>query len=450
MSSAIVSLQDSINNSQKLIIEPNTTGVTVKGNITIPGDKSISHRALMLGAIAEGETIIEGLLLGEDPRSTAGCFRAMGAEISELNSERVIVQGIGLGNLQEPEDVLDAGNSGTTIRLMLGLLASHPDRLFTVTGDHSLRSRPMSRVIKPLEQMGAKIWGRKGNSLAPLAVKGQKLQSIHYQSPIASAQVKSCILLAGLMVDGQTTVTEPALSRDHSERMLRAFGANLAVDPDTHSVTLTGQPTLKGQKVIVPGDVSSAAFWLVAGAIVPGSDLLITNVGINPTRTGVLDALEMMEADITRENERVVAGEPVADLRVKYSQLQACEIAGDLIPRLIDEIPVLAVAAAFAKGTTVIKDAAELRVKESDRLAVMATELGKMGANISELADGLEITGGQELQGAEVDSFTDHRIAMSLAIAALRATGKTTILRAEAASISYPNFVDTLTQVLQS
>jgi 3-phosphoshikimate 1-carboxyvinyltransferase len=450
MSSAIVSLQDNVNNSQKLIVEPSTTGVTVKGNITIPGDKSISHRALMLGAIAEGETIIEGLLLGEDPRSTAACFRAMGAEISELNSERVIVQGIGLGNLQEPEDVLDAGNSGTTIRLMLGLLASHPDRLFTVTGDHSLRSRPMSRVIKPLEQMGAKIWGRKANSLAPLAVKGQKLQPIHYQSPIASAQVKSCILLAGLMVDGQTTVTEPALSRDHSERMLQAFGATLSVDPDTHSVTLTGQPTLKGQKVIVPGDVSSAAFWLVAGAIVPGSDLLITNVGVNPTRTGVLDALEMMEADITRENERVVAGEPVADLRVKYSQLQACEIAGDLIPRLIDEIPVLAVAAAFAKGTTVIKDAAELRVKESDRLAVIATELSKMGANISELTDGLEITGGQELQGAEVDSFTDHRIAMSLAIAALRATGKTTILRAEAASISYPNFVDTLTQVLQS
>jgi 3-phosphoshikimate 1-carboxyvinyltransferase len=448
MSSAIVSLQDNVNNSQKLIIEPSTTGVTVKGNITIPGDKSISHRALMLGAIAEGETIIEGLLLGEDPRSTAACFRAMGAEISELNSERVIVQGIGLGNLQEPEDVLDAGNSGTTIRLMLGLLASHPDRLFTVTGDHSLRSRPMSRVIKPLEQMGAKIWGRKGNSLAPLAVKGQKLQPIHYRSPIASAQVKSCILLAGLMVHGQTTVTEPALSRDHSERMLQAFGATLSVDPDTHSVTLTGQPTLKGQKVIVPGDVSSAAFWLVAGAIVPGSDLLITNVGVNPTRTGVLDALEMMEADITRENERVVAGEPVADLRVKYSQLQACEIAGDLIPRLIDEIPALAVAAAFAKGTTVIKDAAELRVKESDRLAVIATELGKMGANISELADGLEITGGQELQGAEVDSFTDHRIAMSLAIAALRATGKTTILRAEAASISYPNFVDTLKQVV--
>ncbi len=402
----------------------------------------------MLGAIAEGKTVIEGLLLGEDPRSTAACFRTMGAEISELNSQQVIVQGVGLGNLQEPENILDAGNSGTTIRLMLGLLASHPNRLFTVTGDSSLRSRPMSRVVKPLIQMGAEIWGRKGNSLAPLAVRGQQLKPIHYHSPIASAQVKSCILLAGLMVDGQTTVTEPALSRDHSERMLRAFGATLDIDAATNSVTLTGQPTLRGQKVIVPGDISSAAFWLVAGAIIPGSNLLITNVGVNPTRIGILEALAMMEADITRENERVVAGEPVADLRVKYSQLQACEIAGDLIPRLIDEIPILAVAAVFASGKTVIKDAGELRVKESDRLAVMATELGKMGANITELADGLEIQGGNNLTGAEVDSFTDHRIAMSLAIAALNATDQTTINRADAASISYPNFVSTMMQIL--
>ena len=450
MSTSIVSIQDSVANSQQLLIEPTTTGVTVKGKITIPGDKSISHRALMLGAIAEGETTIEGLLLGEDPRSTAACFRAMGATISELNSQQITVTGVGLGNLQEPQDILDAGNSGTTIRLMLGLLASHPERLFIVTGDNSLRSRPMSRVVKPLEQMGASIWGRKGNSLAPLAVRGQQLKPTHYHSPIASAQVKSCILLAGLMVDGKTTVTEPALSRDHSERMLQAFGATLDVDPDTNSVTLTGQPTLKGQKVIVPGDISSAAFWLVAGAIVPGSDLLITNVGVNPTRIGILSALEMMEADITKENERTVAGEPVADLRVRHSQLKACEISGDIIPRLIDEIPILAVAANFAEGTTVIKDAAELRVKESDRLAVMATELGKMGANIRELKDGLEITGGNQLTGAEVDSFTDHRIAMSLAIAALNAKGKTTINRAEAASISYPNFVSTLTQVLQS
>ena len=420
--SSIVSLQDSSDRSQKLVINPTSQGVAVTGSITIPGDKSISHRALMLGAIASGETIIEGLLLGEDPRSTAACFRAMGAEISELNSQRVTVKGVGLGNLQEPEDVLDAGNSGTTMRLMLGLLASHPDRLFTVTGDSSLRSRPMSRVVKPLTQMEANIWGRKGNSLAPLAVKGRQLKPIHYYSPIASAQVKSCVLLAGLMVDGKTTVTEPALSRDHSERMLRAFGANLDIDPETNSVTLIGQPTLQGQKVIVPGDISSAAFWLVAGAIVPGSDLLITNVGINPTRTGILEALAMMEADIEPVNERTVAGEPVADLRVKHSKLKACEISGDLIPRLIDEIPILAVAAAFAEGKTVIEDAAELRVKESDRIAAMATELGKMGANITELSDGLEIVGGNELVGTEVDSFTDHRIAMSLAIAAQTVT----------------------------
>ena len=444
--SPIVSIQDEAG-SQQLLINPSSTGNAVKGSISIPGDKSISHRALMLGAIANGETTIEGLLLGEDPRSTAACFRAMGAEISQLNSQQVTVKGVGLGNLQEPEDVLDAGNSGTTMRLMLGLLASHPNRLFTVTGDSSLRSRPMSRAIEPLSQMGASIWGRKDN-FAPLAVKGGQLKPTHYQSPIASAQVKSCILLAGLMVDGKTTVTEPALSRDHSERMLQAFGATLEIDRDTHSVTLTGQPTLQGQKVVVPGDISSAAFWLVAGAIVPGSDLLITNVGVNPTRTGVLEALAMMEADVRRENERVIAGEPVADLRVKHSQLQAAEIKGDLIPRLIDESPILAVAAAFAKGKTVIKDAAELRVKESDRLAVMASELGKMGANITELTDGLEITGGNQLQGTEVDSFSDHRIAMSLAIAALNAVGRTTIHRAEAASISYPNFVSTLSKVI--
>ena len=444
--SPIVSTQDNAQ-SQQLIINPSSTGQAVTGTISIPGDKSISHRALMLGAIAEGETTIEGLLLGEDPRSTAACFRAMGAEISQLNSQQVTVKGVGLGNLQEPEDILDAGNSGTTMRLMLGLLASHADRLFVVTGDSSLRSRPMSRVIKPLSQMGARIWGRNDN-FAPLAIKGGQLKPLHYQSPIASAQVKSCILLAGLMVEGKTTVTEPALSRDHSERMLQAFGATLEIDRDTHSVTLTGQPTLKGQQVIVPGDISSAAFWLVAGAIVPDSNLLITNVGVNPTRTGILEALAMMEADIMRENERVVAGEPVADLRVRHSQLKAAEIKGDVIPRLIDEIPILAVAAAFAEGKTVIKDAAELRVKESDRLAVMATELGKMGANITELADGLEIVGGSQLKGTEVDSFNDHRIAMSLAIAALNAVGKTTIHRAEAASISYPNFVNTLIEVL--
>ena len=448
MSSPIVKIQDQDDQSQDLIIVTPNSGVALTGTITIPGDKSISHRALMLGAIAEGETIIKGLLLGEDPLSTARCFRAMGAKISKLNTEKVIVQGVGLGNLTEPIHVLNAGNSGTTMRLMLGLLASAPGKFFTITGDKSLRSRPMSRVVNPLTQMGATIWGRANNSLAPLAVRGQQLKAIHYLSPVASAQVKSCVLLAGLMAEGQTTVTEPALSRDHSERMLQAFGAELKINPHTNSVTITGQPTLKGQTVIVPGDISSAAFWLVAAAIVPGSELLITNVGINPTRTGILEALEMMSADIVKENERVIAGEPVADLRVKHSQLKACTIEGTIIPRLIDEVPILAVAAAFAEGTTVIKDAQELRVKESDRLAVIATELGKMGAQITELPDGLEITGGATLTGAELDSFTDHRIAMSLAIAALNSQGTTTIHRAEAASISYPNFVTTLREAI--
>ncbi|MGC9525332.1 MAG: 3-phosphoshikimate 1-carboxyvinyltransferase [Limnospira sp.] len=443
MPSTVVTLEN-LESQQQLKIEPPKSGPSLHGRIRIPGDKSISHRALMLGALAEGVTTVEGLLLGADPRSTARCFSALGAEISELNSERVEVKGCGLGQLQEPDRVLDAGNSGTTMRLMLGILASHPDRLFTVTGDSSLVKRPMDRVIRPLTEMGATIWGRRGGSLAPLAVRGRKLKPIHYHSPVASAQVKSCILLAGLMAEGRTTVTEPALSRDHSERMLRAFGAELSVDPDTRRVTVTGPAQLKGQAVVVPGDISSAAFWLVAAAIVPGSDLVIENVGINPTRTGILEAMAMMGADIELQNERIVAGEPVADLRVRHSQLRACEIGGDLIPRLIDEIPILAVAAAFAKGTTRIRDAEELRVKESDRIAVMATQLGKMGANISERPDGLEITGGSPLKGADVDSDTDHRIAMSLAIAALNATGTTTIHRAEAAAISYPDFVGTL------
>ncbi|NJM86079.1 MAG: 3-phosphoshikimate 1-carboxyvinyltransferase [Cyanobacteria bacterium CRU_2_1] len=433
-------------NHDSLTIAPPQSGVSLHGRIRVPGDKSISHRALMLGAIAEGATQIQGLLLGGDPRSTASCFRAMGAKISELNTELVTIQGIGLGQLQEPANVLDAGNSGTTMRLMLGLLASQPDRFFTVTGDASLRSRPMNRVIQPLQPMGAQIWHRAGG-YAPLAIQGQRLRPTHYRSPIASAQVKSCILLAGLLVEGQTIVTEPALSRDHSERMLRAFGAEISVDPESYSATVIGPARLKGQTVIVPGDISSAAFWLVAAAIVPNSDLTIENVGINPTRTGILEALEAMEADITRENERLIAGEPVADLHVRYSPLKASPIAGDLIPRLIDEIPILAVAATTAKGTTVIRDAAELRVKESDRLAVMATQLTRLGASVTELSDGLEITGGIPLKGAEVDSHTDHRIAMSLAIAALTASGTTIVHRAEAAAISYPDFTAILQQV---
>lgn len=442
-----------LESQQTLTIAPPTSGLALRGRIRIPGDKSISHRALMLGALAQGTTTIQGLLLGDDPRSTAKCFQALGATISELNTEHVVVEGIGLGQLLEPADVLDAGNSGTTLRLMLGILASHPGRFFTVTGDGSLRSRPMSRVVKPLQQMGAEIWGRKQGSLVPLAIQGQSLRPIHYQSPIASAQVKSCILLAGLMAEGQTSVTEPALSRDHSERMLRAFGADLSVDADACRVTVTGPATLQGQAVVVPGDISSAAFWLVAGAVVPDSDLTIENVGVNPTRTGVLEVLQQMGADVTPENLREVAGEPVADLRVRYAgtptrlPLQATRIAGPLIPRLIDEIPILAVAAAFAEGTTVIQDAAELRVKESDRIAVMVKQLTCLGAKVTEQPDGLEITGGAALTGTDLDSYTDHRIAMSLAIAGLNATGTTTIRRAEAAAISYPDFVPTLKQI---
>ncbi len=439
---------DTVAGRQTLAIARPSTGFSLQGRVRIPGDKSISHRALMLGALAEGETIVKGLLLGEDPRSTAACFRAMGAEISDLNTEEVRIRGIGLGQLLEPVNVLDAGNSGTTMRLMLGILASHAGRFFTVTGDDSLRSRPMSRVVNPLRQMGAEIWGRQNGSLAPLAVQGRSLRPTHYQSPIASAQVKSCVLLAGLLTEGTTTVTEPALSRDHSERMLQAFGAKVLVDPETCSASVVGPTRLTGQSVVVPGDISSAAFWLVAGAIVPDSDLTIENVGINPTRTGVLEVLQAMGADITQENVREVAGEPVADLRVRSgARLRGCTIAGDLIPRLIDEIPILAVAAVFAEGTTIVKDAAELRVKESDRIAVMATQLNRMGATVTELPDGMEITGGTPLTGTTVDSHTDHRIAMSLAIAALNATGTTTIQRAEAAAISYPEFTYTLSSV---
>ncbi|MEL6937897.1 MAG: 3-phosphoshikimate 1-carboxyvinyltransferase [Cyanobacteria bacterium J06598_1] len=430
---------------QTLEIDGGKSG-PLTGSITVPGDKSISHRSLMLGAIAQGTTRIKGLLLGEDPRSTAACFSAMGAKVSNLENEWVTVEGTG-GELQEPDGVLDAGNSGTTLRLMLGLLSSQPGKFFAVTGDGSLRSRPMKRVIAPLTQMGALIAGKASNTLAPLGVQGQRLIPFHYHSPIASAQVKSCLLLAGLAVDGDTTVTEPSLSRDHSERMLKAFGANLSIDTATHSVTIHGPAKLTGQTVIVPGDISSAAFWLVAAAITPDSDLLIENVGINPTRTGILEALKAMEADITLENERDVTGEPVADLRVRHSQLKGCHIGGDLIPRLIDEVPILAVAALFATGKTTITDAAELRVKESDRLAVMAAALTQLGGEVTEQPEGMEIVGmgeAAQLSAATLDSYTDHRIAMALAIAATRAQGQTQIRRAEAAAVSYPSFVTTL------
>ncbi len=419
---------------------------SLQGVVQVPGDKSISHRALLFGAIAEGTTRITGLLPAEDPLSTAACLRAMGVTISAIEAgQPVSVEGVGLDGLREPEDVLDCGNSGTTMRLMLGLLAGRAGRHFVLTGDGSLRRRPMQRVGGPLAQMGAQISGRSGGNLAPLAIRGQQLQGATIRTPVASAQVKSALLLAALTAKGDTTVIEPVQSRDHSERMLRAFGAQLSVGgPGLTEVTVTPGASLRGQDVIVPGDISSAAFWLVAGAITPGADLTVQNVGLNPSRTGVLDVLAQMGARIELLNGREVAGEPVGDLRVTHGPLKAFTIGADLIPRLVDEIPVLAVAACYAEGISRVTGAEELRVKETDRLAVMARQLGAMGARIEEFADGLTIEGGVPLQGAEVDSETDHRVAMSLAVAAQVAHGPTLLHRPGAAAVSYPRFWDDL------
>ena len=423
-----------------------TAGRSLRGTVRVPGDKSISHRALLFGAIAEGTTRIEGLLPAEDPLSTAACLRAMGVAVSPIEAgQPVLGGGGGLDGFQEAEDVLDCGNSGTTMRLMLGLLAGRSGRHFVLNGDASLRRRPMQRVGGPLSAMGARISGRSGGNLAPLAIEGVPLRGTTIHTPVASAQVKSAIILAALTAEGCTTVIEPVQSRDHSERMLRAFGAQLSVGGAGNTeVTITPGASLQGQEVIVPGDISSAAFWLVAAAITPGADLTVENVGLNPSRTGILDVLEQMGAQIELLNARDVAGEPVGDLRVTHGPLQAFSIGAELIPRLVDEIPVLAVAACCAEGISRVTGAEELRVKETDRLAVMARQLGAMGARIEEFADGMAIQGGVELHGAAVDSETDHRVAMSLAVAAQIARGATSLERAEAAAVSYPNFWDDL------
>jgi 3-phosphoshikimate 1-carboxyvinyltransferase len=423
-----------------------TAGRSLRGTVRVPGDKSISHRALLFGAIAEGTTRIDGLLPAEDPLSTAACLRAMGVAVSPIEAgQPVLVDGVGLDGFQEPEDVLDCRNSGTTMRLMLGLLAGRSGRHFVLNGDASLRRRPMQRVGGPLSAMGARITGRSGGNLAPLAIEGVPLRGTTIHTPVASAQVKSAIILAALTAEGCTTVIEPVQSRDHSERMLRAFGAQLSVGGAGNTeVTITPGASLRGQEVIVPGDISSAAFWLVAGAITPGADLTVENVGLNPSRTGILDVLQQMGAHIELLNARDVAGEPVGDLRVTHGPLQAFSIGTELIPRLVDEIPVLAVAACCAEGISRVTGAEELRVKETDRLAVMARQLGAMGARIEEFADGMAIQGGVELHGAAVDSETDHRVAMSLAVAAQIARGATSLERAEAAAVSYPNFWDDL------
>ncbi|WP_371411136.1 3-phosphoshikimate 1-carboxyvinyltransferase [Synechococcus sp. UW140] len=421
-------------------------GGGLSGQVRVPGDKSISHRALLFGAIAEGTTTIEGLLPAEDPISTAACLRAMGAEITPIaNGQVITVQGVGLDGLQEPDSVLDCGNSGTTMRLMLGLLAGRDGRHFVLSGDDSLRRRPMQRVGQPLALMGAEVRGRDGGNLAPLAVQGRKLRGAVVGTPVASAQVKSALLLAALTADGPTTVIEPAHSRDHSERMLKAFGANLEVGGEMgRHISVRPGASLSGQQVVVPGDISSAAFWLVAGALVPGADLTVENVGLNPTRTGILEVLAQMGACIDVLNRRDVAGEPVGDLRVSHGPLKPFSFGEEIMPRLVDEVPILSVAACFCDGESRISGAAELRVKETDRLAVMARQLKLMGADIEEHDDGLTIRGGKSLHGAELDSETDHRVAMSLAIAAMMAEGDSSLARSEAAAVSYPTFWDEL------
>ena len=426
-------------------------GGELNGLVRVPGDKSISHRALLFGAIAEGTTTIEGLLPAEDPISTAACLRAMGAQISPIENGKLIsVEGVGLDGLKEPGEVLDCGNSGTTMRLMLGLLAGRNGRHFVLSGDASLRRRPMQRVGQPLALMGAEVRGRDGGNLAPLSVQGRQLHGAVVGTPVASAQVKSALLLAALTAEGKTTVIEPARSRDHSERMLKAFGADLDVGGEMgRHITVRPGATLTGQHVVVPGDISSAAFWLVAGALVPGADLTVENVGLNPTRTGVLEVLEQMGARIEVLNRRDVAGEPVGDLRVTHGPLKPFHFGEEVMPRLVDEVPILSVAACFCDGESRITGAEELRVKETDRLAVMARQLTAMGADIEEHPDGLTIRGGRPLKGAVLDSETDHRVAMSLAIAAMMAEGDSTLARSEAAAVSYPTFWDDLARLRQ-
>ena len=423
-----------------------TAARQLAGEIQVPGDKSISHRSIMFGSLAEGVTTVRGFLHGEDNHATLNAFRAMGVEINEAADGVLTIQGRGLDGLQEPADVLDCGNSGTTMRLMCGLLSGQ--RFFSVlTGDQYLRRRPMKRVVKPLSEMGARILGRDGGERAPLAIDGGGIRAASYNSPIASAQVKSAVLLAGLSAEGATEVYEPHLSRDHSERMLTYFGADLQLLDG--GVRLQGRPRLLGREGSVPGDISSAAFFLVAALVTPGTELLIRNVGVNPTRSGVTDILQAMGGDITLQDQRTCSGEPVADLLVRSSELHGIKVGGDLVPRAIDEFPVISVAASLAQGTTVISEAEELRVKETDRIAAICGELGKLGARLEPRPDGMLIEGVEQLTGAEVGSHGDHRIAMSLAIAGLRAAGEMRINDTGCTATSFPNFWSLLEQIKQ-
>ena len=418
---------------------------SLKGEVSIPGDKSISHRAVMFGSLAEGTTEVTNFLQGADCLSTISCFRKLGIEI-ENTSQRILIHGKGLHGLTEPSDTLDTGNSGTTTRLISGILAGQ--RFTTIlNGDASIQTRPMKRIITPLSIMCADITSLKGNDCAPLRICGGQLHGIAYKSPVASAQVKSCVLLAGLYADAPTSVTEPVLSRNHTELMLAGFGAHVASSGTT--ATIEPEPDLNGMKIEVPGDISSAAYFLAAGLMIPNSKILIKNVGINPTRDGILRVAKEMGGDITILNEKTSGGEPTCDLLVRSSSLKGVTIGGKIIPTLIDEIPMIAVMACFAEGITTIKDAQELKVKESNRIDTVVTNLKAMGAHIEATDDGMIIEGGYPLHGAVIDSHLDHRIAMSFAIGALGADGETRIEGAECVKISYPEFYQTLEKLIQ-
>jgi 3-phosphoshikimate 1-carboxyvinyltransferase len=421
-------------------------GGALQGRIEVPGDKSITHRAIMLGGLARGETLIRGYLPADDCLRTVAAMRALGRVIDTVESDdrQALRIAAGTGTLREPEDVIDCGNSGTSIRLLTGLVAGLP-MCTVLTGDASLRRRPMARVVEPLRAMGAMIVGREEGRLAPLAVVGRRLKAGDFRLPMASAQVKSAILLAGLGAEGRTAVYEPSPSRDHTERLLRAFGVPVATEGV--AVAVTGPVSLTGTTVDVPGDISSAAFLIAAALLVPGSELEIGRVGVNPTRTGFLDILKSMGASVTISGAGEVSGEPTASLSVRTTRLRGATIKGSLVPRAIDEFPVLCVLAAFAEGETIIEDAGELRVKESDRIHVMAEELGKMGIRVEERPAGMRIVGPQRATGARCASHGDHRVAMALAVAALRATGPTTIDDVECVGTSFPGFFELLERV---
>lgn len=411
----------------------------LRGTVAVPGDKSISHRAVLFNAVAAGSARITNFLSGADCLSTIACLQALGVPIRR-QGEVVEVQGQGLRGLRAPARVLDCGNSGTTIRLLAGLLAGQSLRA-TLTGDESLRRRPMRRVVEPLRRMGAHIEGADDGDRAPLTIHGRPLRGGSFALPIASAQVKSALLLAGLLADGPLTLTGRIDSRDHTERMLRAMGIELEVAPESITLMPPRTPELpRPLSLRVPGDPSSAAFWWVAAAIHPAAEITTVGVCLNPTRTGALEVLQAMGVDLDIKNERYEGLEPVGDITVRSSRLRGVTVEGALIPRLIDEVPVLAVAAAYAEGETVIRDAAELRAKETDRIAAVAGELTRLGARVTPTEDGLVITGGLRLRGAPVESYGDHRMAMALAVAALAADGETQIAHADCVAVSYPGF----------